>query len=281
MPPEWCLGRSETGWMRGDVFFEYITNDFHKWVVENNIKKPVLLLVDGHKSHMSLMLSEMCEKLEIILYALPPNTTHILQPADVSVLAPVKTYWKSTVRAFLSKPKNLNSVVTKTNFCTLLNYALKHPNMPDNIKNGFRRCGLYPFDANSPDYTKCVRNTLENVQAVDQQSKVFTYLDIKSFKKVLKHLKPTLKEKNIDIRTIKKEVNRLKKSLPAKIVLFLVLLIANWMQLKKSQSLHFKKTLKPKMMELTPILLYKFKQYQPKYILHLHQNKLPNLARQK
>lgn len=116
MPKEWCLGRSETGWMRGEVFFEYVTNEFHNWVVKNNIIKPILLLVDGHKSHMSLMLSTLCEELQIILYALPPNTTHILQPADVSVFAPVKTYWKSTVRAFLSKPENLNSAVTKQTF---------------------------------------------------------------------------------------------------------------------------------------------------------------------
>lgn len=217
MPQEWCLGRSETGWMRGEVFFEYVTNEFHNWVVENNIIKPILLLVDGHKSHMSLMLSTSCEELQIILYALPPNTTHILQPADVSVFAPVKTYWKSTVRAFLSKPENLNSAVTKTNFCTLLNGALHHPNMADNIKNGFKRCGLYPFDANSPDYTKCVRNTLENVQAVDQQSQDITHSDIKIFKKVLKHLKPTLKEKNINIRTITRAVNSFKNTLPAEV----------------------------------------------------------------
>lgn len=216
MPQEWCLGRSDTGWMRGDVFFEYVTNDFNNWIVRNNITKPVLLLVDGHKSHMSLMLSTMCEDLQIILYALPPNTTHILQPADVSVFAPLKAYWKSTVREFLLKPENLNCAVTKTNFCTLLNEAIKHPNMPDNIKNGFRRCGLYPFDANSPDYTKCVRNTLENVQSTGPTHNI-NHSDIKTFKKVLKYLRPALKEKNINVRTIMKEVNILKKSLPMEV----------------------------------------------------------------
>lgn len=127
MPQEWCLGRSETGWMKGDVFFEYTANDFHNWVEANKIKKPVLLLVDGHKSHMSLMLSTLCEQMEIILYALPPNTTHILQPADVSVFAPLKAYWKTTIHEFLSKPDNLNSSITKTNFCTLLKGSIKTP----------------------------------------------------------------------------------------------------------------------------------------------------------
>lgn len=97
MPEHWSLGRTESGWMNGDVFFEYITNDFNNWIIQNKIMKPVLLLVDGHKSHMSLILSSICEELGIILYALPPNTTHKLQPADVSVFAPLKAQWKSHV----------------------------------------------------------------------------------------------------------------------------------------------------------------------------------------
>lgn len=87
MPPNWCLGRSE---MKGDVFFEYIASDFNKWLIQNNIKRPILLLVDDHESHMTMQFSEFCDKNEIILYALPANTTHIFQPADVNVFKPVK-----------------------------------------------------------------------------------------------------------------------------------------------------------------------------------------------
>jgi hypothetical protein len=32
MPPSWFLGRSETGWMRSEVFFEYIANGFNSWL---------------------------------------------------------------------------------------------------------------------------------------------------------------------------------------------------------------------------------------------------------
>lgn len=67
MPPEWILGKSETGWMKSEVFFKYIANGFHKWILTNNIKKPVLFLVDGHCSHMSIALSEFCDENDIIL----------------------------------------------------------------------------------------------------------------------------------------------------------------------------------------------------------------------
>ena len=47
--------------------------------------KPVLFLIDEHSSHMSKELSQACEQHNIILYALPANTTHILQPCDVTM----------------------------------------------------------------------------------------------------------------------------------------------------------------------------------------------------
>lgn len=108
MPPSWVLGKSESGWMRSDVFYEYVANDFNKWVHENRLKRPILLLVDGHRSHMSLPLSQFCDENQIILYALPPNTTHMLQPADVSVFRPLKQQWQNTVAQWQSKPENLN-----------------------------------------------------------------------------------------------------------------------------------------------------------------------------
>lgn len=105
----------------------------------------------------------MCENLGIILYALPPNTTHMLQPADVSVFGPLKSSWKAVVRKFLSKPDNVNTCVNKTNFCRLFRDILEETNMDTNIRNGFKKYGLYPFNPDAVDFTKCVQNTLQNV----------------------------------------------------------------------------------------------------------------------
>ena len=51
---------------------------------------PVLLLVDGHYSHVSLPLIRTAKEKGVHLYCLPPHTTHILQPLDVGVYGPVK-----------------------------------------------------------------------------------------------------------------------------------------------------------------------------------------------
>lgn len=70
------LRKSETGWMKSDFFYDYIVEDLNAWVKKENIKKPVLVFVDGHKSHLTMRLSEYCHENGIILYALLPNATH-------------------------------------------------------------------------------------------------------------------------------------------------------------------------------------------------------------
>jgi hypothetical protein len=49
-----------------------------------------LLLCDGHDSHVSAALSAYCLQHRIVLCLLPPHSSHILQPLDVGIFAPLK-----------------------------------------------------------------------------------------------------------------------------------------------------------------------------------------------
>nr|CAI5849115.1 unnamed protein product [Callosobruchus analis] len=111
-----------------------------------------------------MRLSEYCDQHGIILYALPPNATHMIQPADVSVFRPLKAEWKNTVHEWAMQPENANTVLTKSTFCPLLKKVLEKENLPITITNGFRICGLYPCDPNALDYSKCVQNNLNKYQ---------------------------------------------------------------------------------------------------------------------
>ena len=91
-PPGWGIGKSENGWMTYIAFYEYFANVFNKYLQDENIKKPVIVFLDGHISHMSYCLSAFCKQQQIILCCLPPNATHILQPLDVAVFAPLKKH---------------------------------------------------------------------------------------------------------------------------------------------------------------------------------------------
>ncbi|KAJ8909255.1 hypothetical protein NQ315_010869 [Exocentrus adspersus] len=117
VPSSWGIGKSESGWMTGETFFEYVTNVFHPWLVEQNIELPIILFIDGHVSHLALHTSKVCEQNGIILVALYPNATHKIQPMDVAVFRTLKAGWKEDI-----------------------------------LVNGFRKCGLVPWNPNAIEF---------------------------------------------------------------------------------------------------------------------------------
>lgn len=67
MPVDAAVGRSPLGWMIGATFYEYMANVFYEQLVEDNVKFPVLVFLDGHKSHISMELHEFCVSKRILL----------------------------------------------------------------------------------------------------------------------------------------------------------------------------------------------------------------------
>lgn len=152
VPDDWAIAKSESGWINGTVFFEYIVNTFFVWITENQIQLPVIVFMDGHNSHLTYHLSVYCAKYQIILIALPPNCTHVLQPMDVAVFKPVKQEWSSIVHKW--RMSHYHESLTKFNFALLFKEALDTVMKPDTLKNGFKRCGLSPFDVTAVDFSK-------------------------------------------------------------------------------------------------------------------------------
>jgi hypothetical protein len=57
-----------------------------------------LLVLDGHASHISNEVISFYIASKIILLCLPPHTTHLLQPLDIGVFAPLSEAYRSSVR---------------------------------------------------------------------------------------------------------------------------------------------------------------------------------------
>lgn len=142
VPPSWGIGNSDTGWMKNEIFYEYIGNIFYKHLKTIGTIFPVILFVDGHVTHLTYELSKLCADLNIILVSLYPNATRILQPADVACFKPLKNGWKSEVLNF--RRENPYDVVTKEKFAPILEKVINNHLKPETVKNGFRACGLYP-----------------------------------------------------------------------------------------------------------------------------------------
>ena len=58
-----------------------------------------MLFVDGHKSHLTLELTDLARKKDVILFCLPPHTTHTLQQLDVAVFKSFKDQFFKSVHA--------------------------------------------------------------------------------------------------------------------------------------------------------------------------------------
>lgn len=158
--PEWSVGKSKSGWMTAQVFYGYVANTLIPFLKEKKTKFPVLFLVDGHKSHINFELAQLCQGNGIILYALLPNATHILQPADVALFRPIKCSWRKIVADW--KQQTGNRTVTRANFAPLLDMAFCAVSS-EILKKGFVKCGLYPFNADAIDYQKCLSDSIRIV----------------------------------------------------------------------------------------------------------------------
>ena len=96
-PDDALYARSPSGWIDSELFLSWLKKIFLKYVV---LDRPVLLLTDGHKSHINLDVIDICSENNIILFCLLPHTTHALQPLDVAVFKSRKDRFAKSVRAF-------------------------------------------------------------------------------------------------------------------------------------------------------------------------------------
>ncbi|XP_055714409.1 uncharacterized protein LOC129808661 [Phlebotomus papatasi] len=171
-PAHWALGKTEIG------------NVFLPFQNEQQIQRPIIVFLDGHKSHLSLQLSEMCRDNGIILVALYPNATHILQPLDVAVFKAIKSRWKAYKRQW--RIEHDGNEVTKFDLPSILNKIIQEDQMPNNVVSGFRATGIFPFNENAVDYRKIIQRSpppaqlLENMQNEAQNMNLTHLMHVES-----------------------------------------------------------------------------------------------------
>jgi hypothetical protein len=101
-----------------------------------------LIILDGHRSHLTLEFMEYCSEHLIILLCLPAHTSHLTQPMDVSVVSPVKHWFRLEVQAYL---RNGEVRVPKAEFMWIYTQTRPKAMTDKNIKSGFKAAGLIPY----------------------------------------------------------------------------------------------------------------------------------------
>ena len=141
-------GKQKTEFMDRELFSKWLRRLFIPHARPSH-EHPVLLLVDGHASHCVPEVVQICKENNVILLALAPHTTHLCQPLDVAVYKSLKMNISKTVKIGQALKGDL--WITKTNVARMLKDPLENSLTIPNIKSGFRKCGIHPFDPNAID----------------------------------------------------------------------------------------------------------------------------------
>ena len=128
---------SESGWMTKELFLQW----FKYFVAMIPPFRPVLLVMDGHGSHVTIKVIEFAQSNDIHLLCLPSHTSHILQPLDVGVF---KSFFSKACHRYMAK--NPERVVTEDVIAALVSEAMLQSHTPLNILGGFKKAGIYPFN---------------------------------------------------------------------------------------------------------------------------------------
>lgn len=143
-PPHARYNRSTSGW--------FDTNLFTDWFMEIALpyfrklpNGPKALLGDNLASHLTIPVIQKCLEHDIRFVFLPPNSTHLTQPLDVAVFAPMKKKWREQLKKWKTRNKG---TMRKDVFPRLLRKSIEslQEKLSDNIIAGFRGTGIFPLD---------------------------------------------------------------------------------------------------------------------------------------
>jgi DDE superfamily endonuclease len=142
LPKGWRFAANASGWTNNFHGMEWIKH-FHSatWKQLQSPDDYRLLLCDGHDSHISADLVSFCIHNRIDLILLPPHSSHLLQPLDVGVFAPLKRAISIQISRFI---RSGIARIQKVEWLERFIEAREHGITKENIISGWRGAGLFP-----------------------------------------------------------------------------------------------------------------------------------------
>ncbi|KAJ0180927.1 hypothetical protein K1T71_003012 [Dendrolimus kikuchii] len=139
LPAGTLVRMAPKGSMTSDLFVEFIQH-----LGKFKVTSKCLLIFDGAKCHLSIEALDEADKNGIVLYCLPSNTTHELQPLDKSINRSYEHHWDEACINFLYA--NADKKMTKATFNKIFSQVWPKCMTHSNIVNGFKATDLFPFN---------------------------------------------------------------------------------------------------------------------------------------
>ena len=121
---------------------------------------PILLIYDGHGSHNTMELIELAHQHNIILFCLPPHTTHKLQPLDVGVFGPFSRAWLDRCDEYVDE---YGEVMPREDFVKEYMAIRAKTFKPQTVMSAFKKCGIRPLNCavfNDEDFAPSITTSI-------------------------------------------------------------------------------------------------------------------------
>ena len=153
------------GWC--EIFTEWFLRHF---LVYAPAGRPLLLLIDGHSSHFNPEFIRQAASHGVMVFCLPPNTTHVCQPLDNTCFRSLKAFWNEACGDYMGC--HPGKVITIYQFSMLFASAFFKAFTPRNITASFRATGVFPPNRRAipiPGYSQTTKDVATPTAKVAQR----------------------------------------------------------------------------------------------------------------
>jgi hypothetical protein len=178
----WEFTATDNTWTSESTAIEWLEKVF---LPQTYTLEPRLLIVDGHGSHETTDFMYLCYQHNVHLLFLPPHTSHVLQPLDLSVFSSLKSHYRTAVShlALLTD----SSPIGKQNFLACYSKARKEALSAKIIKAGWKATGLWPKSMAKPllsplllENSNSKKDTLQDTQSSNRPPAIDSPQDVLS-----------------------------------------------------------------------------------------------------
>lgn len=140
-PPGTQATCTDNGWINADVFLIWL--QFFVETVRPSADKKVLLLLDNHEAHKFVKGLDYASENNVIVLSFAPHTTHKMQPLDIAVYGPMKTFFEQSICSF---QKSHCRKIQQDDMATIFAPAYLRAATSLNAIKGFKSAGIWPFN---------------------------------------------------------------------------------------------------------------------------------------
>ena len=134
---------SESGCSNSSIFEDWLKTHFLRHVIRGDDGSPLLLIYDGHVSHVSLPLIEWARQENVILHVLPSHSSQLVQPPDSGCFNNFTQLYECACNTFMDKNNVLS--IAKEDICGIVCQIYLSLLSADNLKLVFVKAGIHPL----------------------------------------------------------------------------------------------------------------------------------------